>query len=63
MIYPATLSLIIVIFENSKYRSLAVGLWAATSGVGIALGPIIGGILLEHYAWNSIFWVCAVYWA
>ena len=60
MIYPATLSLIIVIFENSKYRSLAVGLWAATSGVGIALGPIIGGILLEHYAWNSIFWVCAV---
>lgn len=55
MIYPATLSLIIVIFENSKYRSLAVGLWAATSGVGIALGPIIGGILLEHYAWNSIF--------
>ena len=57
LIYPATLSSIIVIFEGSRYRSLAVGLWAATSGVGIALGPIIGGVLLEHYAWNSIFWV------
>lgn len=60
LIYPATLSSIIVIFEGSRYRSLAVGLWAATSGVGIALGPIIGGVLLEHYAWNSIFWVCSV---
>lgn len=60
MIYPSTLSSIIFIFEGSKYRSLAVGLWAATSGVGIALGPIIGGILLEHYAWNSVFWVCAL---
>ncbi len=37
LIYPATLSSIIVIFEGSRYRSLAVGLWAATSGVGIAL--------------------------
>ncbi len=36
LIYPATLSSIIVIFEGSRYRSLAVGLWAATSGVGIA---------------------------
>ena len=60
LIYPATLSSIIVIFEGSRYRSLAVGLWAATSGVGIALGPIIGGVLLEHYAWNSIFWVVDV---
>ena len=60
LIYPATLSSIIVIFEGSRYRSLAVGLWAATSGVGIALGPIIGGVLLEHYAWNSIFGVGSV---
>lgn len=50
LIYPATLSSIIVIFEGSRYRSLAVGLWAATSGVGIALGPIIGVVALACIA-------------
>lgn len=41
-------------------RGLAVGLWVGTSGVGIALGPVIGGILLQRFAWDSVFWVCAV---
>lgn len=41
-------------------RGLAVGLRAGTSGVGIALGPVIGGILLQRFAWDSVFWVCAV---
>ena len=41
-------------------RGLAVGLRVGTSGVGIALGPVIGGILLQRFAWDSVFWVCAV---
>ena len=44
-------------FEGSSRKGLAVGLWAATSGLGIALGPILGGLLLEHFSWESIFWV------
>lgn len=41
-------------------RGLAVGLRAGTSRVDIALGPVIGGILLQRFAWDSVFWVCDV---
>lgn len=56
----ATLSSIIGLFDGSPMRGLAVGLWAGISGVGIVLGPVIGGILLQRFAWDSVFWVCAV---
>ena len=56
----ATLSSIIGLFDGSPMRGLAVGLWVGTSGVGIALGPVIGGILLQRFAWDGVFWVCAV---
>lgn len=56
----AALSSIIGLFDGSPMRGLAVGLWVGTSGVGIALGPVIGGILLQRFAWDSVFWVCAV---
>ncbi|WP_204386200.1 MFS transporter [Bifidobacterium longum] len=54
------LSSIIGLFDGSPMRGLAVGLWAGISGVGIVLGPVIGGILLQRFAWDSVFWVCAV---
>ena len=56
----ATLSSIIGLFDGSPMRGLAVGLRVGTSGVGIVLGPVIGGILLQRFAWDSVFWVCAV---
>mgnify|MGYP002735576232 CR=1 FL=1 len=56
----AELPSIIGLFGGSPMRGLAVGLWAGTSGVVIALGPVIGGILLQWFAWDSVFWVCAV---
>lgn len=56
----ATLPSIIGLFDGSPMRGLAVGLRVGTSGVGIALGPVIGGILLQRIAWDSVFWVCAV---
>ncbi len=52
---PSTLSLITSIFTDTAERRQAIGLWAATTGVGIALGPIVGGLLLSHFWWGSVF--------
>src|SRR6267143_3032549 len=55
MIFPATLSLISNVFTDRTERARAIGLWGATAGIAIALGPIVGGWLLEHFSWASIF--------
>ncbi len=55
LIFPATLSLISNIFTERAERARAIGLWGATTGVGIALGPIVGGWLLERFWWGSVF--------
>jgi EmrB/QacA subfamily drug resistance transporter len=55
LIMPATLSLLVGIFTDTRERALAIGIWAATAGLGVALGPVAGGILLEHFWWGSIF--------
>lgn len=52
---PATLALIRGIFTDARERSLAVGIWAATFSAGAALGPVLGGVLLEHFWWGSVF--------
>jgi EmrB/QacA subfamily drug resistance transporter len=54
-IMPATLSLLISVFTDTRERALAIGLWAATAGLGVALGPVVGGFLLDHFWWGSIF--------
>src|SRR5216110_2395577 len=54
-IFPATLSLIANVFTERKERAKAIGLWGATTGVGVATGPIVGGWLLEHFWWGSVF--------
>src|SRR6201992_4074760 len=56
MTFPATLSLLTGVFTERKERALSIGLWGATAGLAIALGPIVGGFLLEHYNWSSIFY-------
>jgi EmrB/QacA subfamily drug resistance transporter len=55
MTFPATLSLISNVFTGRAERARAIGLWGASAGVAIALGPIVGGWLLEHFSWGSIF--------
>jgi EmrB/QacA subfamily drug resistance transporter len=55
--FPATLSLLTNVFTTREERALSIGLWGATGGVAIALGPIVGGFLLEHFSWSSIFYV------
>jgi predicted MFS family arabinose efflux permease len=59
MIFPATLSLISNVFTERGERARAIGLWGATIGAAIALGPIVGGWLLEQFSWNSIFFAMA----
>lgn len=55
MIFPSTLSLLTNVFTERRERALAIGVWGASAGVGIALGPIAGGWLLERFWWGSIF--------
>ena len=54
-IMPATLSLLTHVFTDKRERAMAIGVWAATAGVGVALGPVLGGILLENFWWGAIF--------
>src|SRR3954466_12201834 len=58
-IFPATLSLIANVFTDRAERAKAIGLWGATTGVGVAAGPIVGGWLLEHFWWGRVC-VCVV---
>jgi EmrB/QacA subfamily drug resistance transporter len=55
LMFPSTLSLLVNVFTERGERALAIGLWGATTGIGIATGPIVGGWLLERYWWGSIF--------
>ena len=59
MVFPATLSLISNVFIERAERARAIGMWGATAGMAIALGPIFGGWLLERFSWASIFFAMA----
>jgi EmrB/QacA subfamily drug resistance transporter len=55
IIMPATLSLITASFVDPKQRAQAIAAWAAVFGLGLGLGPLVGGLLLEHFGWGSVF--------
>jgi MFS transporter, DHA2 family, multidrug resistance protein len=52
---PSTLSLIFHMFQDARQRSVAVGFWIASFSVGEAIGPLLGGVMLEHFWWGSVF--------
>lgn len=57
MMMPTTISMIRNIFTDAKERAFALAAWSVLGGLGMALGPIIGGFLLEHFSWHAAFLV------
>lgn len=57
MILPATVSLLRVAFPDRRERLRAIGIWSAVSAVGAAIGPVIGGLLVEYFYWGAVFLV------
>ncbi|HKH09450.1 MAG TPA: MFS transporter, partial [Agromyces sp.] len=55
MLMPSTLSLLRSIFLDREQRRVAIAIWASGFAAGSALGPLVGGVLLEHFAWGSVF--------
>ncbi|MBU1803279.1 MFS transporter [Nocardioides sp.] len=56
LIFPTTLSIISNTFTERRERAAALGAWGAAVGMGVALGPVTGGALLQHFTWHSVFW-------
>src|SRR5215475_11560298 len=52
---PSTLSLILTMFQDPGQRSTAIGIWITAFSAGGAIGPMLGGVLLEHFWWGSVF--------
>ena len=57
MILPNSLSIVTHAFTDAHERTTAVSIWAAVSGVGLAIGPLTAGLLLEAFSWHSVFLV------
>ncbi|MEU2246149.1 MFS transporter [Streptomyces sp. NPDC019224] len=55
MIMPATLSILRQVFPDRRERAVAIGVWSAVAAVGAATGPVVGGFLVEHFWWGSVF--------
>ncbi|HEY1889562.1 MAG TPA: MFS transporter [Steroidobacteraceae bacterium] len=57
LLIPASLAIVRVIWRDTRERGRALGIWAACNGVALAIGPTLGGVLIEQFDWRSIFLV------
>jgi EmrB/QacA subfamily drug resistance transporter len=55
LIFPTTLSIITNAYPDRAERAKAIGVWGAVTGLGVAVGPVTGGLLLAHFWWGSVF--------
>src|ERR1700744_3032607 len=58
---PGTLSIIRHVYTDTRERAWAIGIWAAVSGLALALGPVIGGAIVGAWSWRGIFWFNLVF--
>ncbi|MGW1621186.1 MFS transporter [Streptomyces sp. NPDC002172] len=54
-VLPTSLAIVSATFPDPHERTAAIGIWAACSGVGLAIGPILAGALLEHFSWHAVY--------
>lgn len=57
LLTPGTLSILRHVFTDEKERARAVGLWSAVSALGLAIGPVLGGPMVDAFGWASVFWI------
>jgi EmrB/QacA subfamily drug resistance transporter len=57
MLNPVAMSIIVNTFVEPRARARAIGTWGAVFGVSMAVGPLLGGLLVDHVGWRSIFWI------
>jgi EmrB/QacA subfamily drug resistance transporter len=57
MLNPVALSIIANTFPDARQRARAIGVWGAVFGFSMALGPVVGGILIDSVSWRAIFWI------
>jgi len=57
MLNPVAMSIITNVFTDPRERARAIGVWGATVGISLALGPVVGGALVDSVGWRSIFWI------
>ena len=57
MLNPVALSIISQVFTGRVERARALGFWGAVVGISMAVGPIVGGLLIELISWRAVFWI------
>ncbi|APA97010.1 putative MFS-type transporter EfpA [Nocardia seriolae] len=57
MLNPVAMSIITTVFTGRVERARAVGVWGAVVGISTALGPMVGGVLIDSLGWQSVFWI------